>query len=197
MHRRHLLRGAAVLAAATISPAWADDPAQRFVASNIQTGFDILNDKTLSAPARREKFAAFLEGVTDIRRVAMFLAGAAASSAAPADVDAYVAAYRDYILAVYQSYFAQYAGQTLQVVSSRARAADDYVVDTMLTGDTPLPVSFRVRTDGGRPVLVDIAVAGVWLALAQRDQFSAVLTQNGGDIKALSAHLRQARRNFT
>jgi len=197
MHRRHLLQGAAVLAVAAISPAWADDPAQRFVATNIQAGFDILNDKTLSPPARREKFAAFLEGVTDIRRVAMFLVGPAASSAAPADLDAYVVAYRDYIMAVYQSYFAQYSGQTLQVVSSRARAADDYVVDTVLTGDTPMPVSFRVRTDGARPVLVDIAVAGVWLALAQRDQFNAVLAQNGGDIKALSAHLRQAQRNFT
>ena len=58
---------------------------------------------------------------------------------------------------------------------------------------TPLEIDFRVRTDGAKPVLVDLGVAGVWLALAQRDQFLAVLAQNNGDIKALTAHLRAAQ----
>lgn len=197
MHRRHLLLGAVALAISVTSSAQAADPAETFIAANIQTGFDILNDKTLSNDARRTKFASFLEGLTDIRRVALFLIGPVATTAAPADVDAYVTAYRDYILAVYQSYFAQYAGQSLKVLSSRQRAAGDYIVDTQLVGGTPMTIQFRVRTDGASPVLVDIAVSNVWLALAQRDQFTAVLAQNGGDINALSAHLRAARKNFT
>jgi ABC-type transporter MlaC component len=59
--------------------------------------------------------------------------------------------------------------------------------------NTPLEIDFRVRTDGTKPVLVDLGVAGVWLALAQRDQFLAVLAQNNGDIKALTAHLHSAQ----
>ena len=54
-------------------------------------------------------------------------------------------------------------------------------------------VDFRVRTDGAKPVLVDLGVAGVWLALAQRDEFLSVLAQNNGDIKALTAHLQAAQ----
>jgi len=54
-------------------------------------------------------------------------------------------------------------------------------------------VDFRVRTDGAKPVLVDLGISGVWLALAERDQFLAVLAQNNGDIKALTAHLRAAQ----
>ena len=38
-----------------------------------------------------------------------------------------------------------------------------------------------------------LGLVGVWLALAQRDEFLAVLGQNNGDIKALSAHLRVAQ----
>lgn len=193
MHRRHLLAGATALAASFAYPAWAAGPAEDFVAANIQAGFAILNDATLDSAARRAKFADFLLGLTDMRRVALFLAGPAAQTAAAADRDAYVAACQDYLLSVYQTYFALYAGQTLQVLSSHERAKDDFIVDTQVAGGNAMPISFRVRTDGPRPVLVDVSVMNVWLALAQRDQFQSVLSQNGGDIKALTAHLRAAQ----
>ncbi len=69
----------------------------------------------------------------------------------------------------------------------------DYVVATSLTGGgTPMQIEFRVRTDGAKPVLVDLSVAGVWLAVAERDEFASVLSQNNGDIAALTSHLRAA-----
>ena len=78
------------------------------------------------------------------------------------------------------------------------RAPDDFVVRTNMTGKgaAPIEIDFRVRTDGAKPVLVDLGVAGVWLALAQRDQFTAVLGQNNGDIKALTAHLRSTEKLY-
>jgi phospholipid transport system substrate-binding protein len=199
MHRRlFLLATAAGSFGFSTAPAWAADPAETFVATNIQQGFDILNDQSLSVAQRRERFAAFVIALTDVRRVAMFLLGRYASTATPADLEAYVAAYQDYILAVYQSYFSQYAGQSLRVIESRERAANDYVVRTMITGSNavPMEIDFRVRTDGAKPVLVDMGLAGIWLALAQRDQFVAVLGQNKGDIKALIAHLNGARQLY-
>jgi phospholipid transport system substrate-binding protein len=205
MHRRTLLLGAGALATAfmpgaLIPEAWADaNAAETFVSTNIQAGFDILNDRNASPAERRDRFAAFLLGLTDARRVALFLLGHYAANASQADLDAYVAAYQDFVLGVYQSYFQLYAGQSLRVISSRERAPDDFVVTTNMVDPVnrqanPLPVDFRVRTDGAKPVLVDVAVAGIWLALAQRDQFQSVLVQNNGDIKALSAHLRGMRK---
>ncbi len=193
MHRRSVLLGAAMTALFPVLPAFAGNAAENFVAANIQTGFDILNDKSLDVAARKQRFATFLLGLTDVRRVALFLVGKFAVNTRPADMDAYLAAYQDYIAAVYQSYFAQYAGQSLRVTSSRERAKDDFVVATNLTGsNTPLQIDFRVRTDGAKPVLVDLSVAGLWLAVAQRDEFTSVLSQNGGDVKALTSHLRAA-----
>jgi phospholipid transport system substrate-binding protein len=205
MHRRTLLLGAgalaiAVMPAALIPEARADaNAAETFVGTNIQAGFDILNDRNASPAERRDRFAAFLLGLTDVRRVALFLLGRYAANASQADLDTYVAAYQDYVLGVYQTYFQLYAGQSLRVISSRERAPDDFVVTTNMVDPAsrqtnPLPVDFRVRTDGAKPVLVDVAVAGIWLALAQRDQFQSVLAQNNGDIKALSAHLRGMRK---
>ncbi len=50
-------------------------------------------------------------------------------------------------------------------------------------------MDFRVRTDGGKPVLVDVSYQGIWLSLAQRDQFVAFLGQNNGNVRTLIAHL--------
>jgi phospholipid transport system substrate-binding protein len=199
MHRRNLLLSAGALTIsfvpAFVSGARAANTAETFVSSNIRAGFNILNDQGIGPEARRQHFASFLLDLTDVRWVAQFALGRYAAGAAPADLDAYIAAYQDYVMALYQSYFARYAGQSLQVTASRERAPGDFIVSTNLVGanDTPMEIDFRVRTDGAKPVLVDIAVGGVWLALAQRDEFSAVLGQNNGDIKVLSAHLRAAQ----
>ena len=200
MNRRHLLLSAGALTAWFATPftsrAWAaTNAAEDFISGNIQAGFDILNDRGASPAQRRERFASFLLGLTDVKRVAVFLLGRYAADAQQADLDAYVAAYQDYVLTLYQSYFALYAGQSLRVLASRERAPNDFVVTTNVTGanSTAMEIDFRVRTDGAKPVLVDLGVAGVWLALAQRDQFLAVLAQNNGDIKALTAHLRAAQ----
>jgi phospholipid transport system substrate-binding protein len=177
--------------------AWAASPAEDFVATNIQAGFNILNDGGTAPAERRQRFADFLLGLTDVRRVAVFMLGRYAAGAAQSDLDGYIAAYQNYLVSTYQSYFQLYAGQSLKVVSSRERAAGDFIVTANVVGQSgaPLDVDFRVRTDGAKPVLVDVAVAGVWLALAQRDQFLATLAQNNGDIKALTGHLQalQAR----
>jgi phospholipid transport system substrate-binding protein len=193
MHRRHLL-GAGTLALCGFSlssPVWAANAAEDFVSASILKGFDLLNDTSVPAAERRQRFATFLLGLTDVRRVALFLLGSYAAKADAADIDAYVAAYRDYIMSVYQSYFSLYAGQSLRVTSSRERAPGDYVVSTQITGgNAATAIDFRVRTDGPQPLLLDVAVSGVWLALAQRDQFMSVLAANNGDVKILTSHLR-------
>ena len=199
MLRRNVLLGAGALgfglATITVSPALAAIPAEDFVRDNIQAGFDILNDRNASPAERRDRFASFLLGLTDVQRVALFLLGSYASNAPQADLDAYVAAYQDYAMSIYQSYFQLYAGQTLRVISSRERAPGDFIVVTNMVGQPSLAmeIDFRVRTDQAKPLLVDVGVAGVWLALAQRDQIQAVLARNNGDIKALTAHLRGVR----
>lgn len=202
MHRRHLLLGAGALLVSSgflapiVSPAWAAaNAAEDFVSGNIRTGFDILNDRSANPVERRERFANFLLGLTDVKRVALFMLGRYAASAPQADLDDYLAAYQDYAMAIYQSYFALYSGQSLQVTSSRERAPGDFVVVTNMVGPgaTPMEIDFRIRTDGEKPLLVDVGVAGVWLTLAQRDQFLSVIAQNNGDIKALTAHLRAVR----
>jgi phospholipid transport system substrate-binding protein len=203
--RRAFLAAALTFAAGVLmnAPAMAaPNPAEDFVQDNIHKGLDLLNNKQLSTEQRRIQFEGFLLSLTDMKRIADFTLGQYRRGASPADLTAFEGAFQNYAVAVYQSYFAKYAGQTLKVTGSQARAADDFIVATQLidpndkSGQQPLEVDFRVRTDSGKPVVVDFSVAGIWLALEERDQFTAFLGQNNGDIRTLNSHLSELAKQF-
>ncbi|MGZ5921865.1 MAG: MlaC/ttg2D family ABC transporter substrate-binding protein [Rhizomicrobium sp.] len=180
----------------------AANPAEDFVQDNIHKGLELLNNKQLAADQRRTQFETFLLGLTDMKRIADFTLGQYRRSASPTDLAAFEGAFQNYAVAVYQSYFAKYAGQTLKVTGSQTRAPDDFIVATQLidpndkSGQQPLEVDFRVRTDSGKPVVVDFSVAGIWLALEERDQFTAFLGQNNGNIHTLNSHLSELAKQF-
>lgn len=195
------LAGLAATIPAEAAPADAK-AAETYVQSNINKGLAILNNRQLSTEQRRVQFENFLTGLTDMKRIADFTLGQYRRGASPAELKAFEAAFQNYATAVYQSYFAKYAGQTLKVTGSQARSADDFIISTQLidpndhSGQEPLEVDFRVRTDSGRPVVVDFSVAGIWLALNERDQFTAFLGQNNGNIPMLVSHLGELAKQF-
>lgn len=200
--RRAVLISGLLAAALAPTAALAADPAESFVAQNIQKGLSLLNNKSLTKEQRRDQFEQFLVGLTDLKRIADFTLGQYRRSAPPGDVAAFEAAFQNYAVAVYQSYFSKYAGQTLKVTNSTLRAPTDYIVATEMNDPTdhssqgPLEVDFRVRTDGPRPVVVDVSVAGVWISIEQRDQFVAFLGQNNGNVRLLISHLAELARQF-
>jgi phospholipid transport system substrate-binding protein len=202
--RTFLVSGVALcgLMLGALPAAAAANPAENFVQDNIHKGLELLNNKSLSVDQRRAQFSEFLLGLTDMKRIADFTLGQYRRGASPADLAAFDTAFQNYAIAVYQSYFARYAGQTLKVTGSQARSADDFIVSTQMidpndhSGQAPLDVDFRVRTDAGKPVVTDFSVAGIWLALEERDQFTSFLGQNGGNINTLISHLNELTKQF-
>lgn len=203
MLMRRAFLALAVFAAApllTARPAAAATPAETFVNDNIQKGLSILRDKKLTTDQRRDQFQALLLSLVDVPRVAVFTLGQYRRTAPQADVDAFVAAYRNYATAAYHSYFARYTDQVLKVTGSTQRSPTDFVVHSQLvdpgSSQQPAQVDFRVRTDDGKPVLVDVSYQGIWLSLSQRDQFVAFLGQNNGNVRTLIAHLSELAVNL-
>jgi phospholipid transport system substrate-binding protein len=196
--RLQLAAAFALLTALLAAPANAATPAEDFIAGNVHKGLEILNDTHLTQVQRRAQFGEFLLGVTDLKRVANFALGDYAAKTAPADRDAFALAFQRYAIGVYQSYFQRYTGQTLSVTGSRTVAPNDDIVMTTLldpkdSNARPLEVDFRVRSDSGAPAIVDFNVAGVWLAPAERDEFTAYLRQHNGSVPSLIAYLDQLR----
>ncbi|HTW33211.1 MAG TPA: ABC transporter substrate-binding protein [Rhizomicrobium sp.] len=171
--------------------------AQSYVQSNVQTALGILQDTSLSASVRRDRIHAFLLSLLDTQRIALFMLGAAQSTASPAAVAAYNEACRDFMVANYDSKLGGYAGQTLRVTGAIQHAPGDYIVSAVLVdpsvsanGKPPPEVDFRIVDEGGHLYIVDASIEGVWLALAEHDDFQGFLNAHNGDVAALTAHLK-------
>jgi phospholipid transport system substrate-binding protein len=175
--------------------------AQSFINDNVQKGLAILNNTALSPADRRSQFETLLLSITDLNRAAAFTLGPYGKSAPAADVSAFTAEFQNYAVAVYQSYFARYQGQTLKVTGAMQHAPGDVVVSTLLVnpnaqGEEPLAIDFRVIDSRGKPMIVDFSVGGIWLAQEERDQFTAFLGHNDASVSALTAHLKQIEAQY-
>ena len=186
-----------LLSASELRAAPAANPAEAFVQENIEKGYAILNSTALSDEQRRAQFRDFMLSLTDARRIGMFTLGQFANSASKDDIEAFISAFSEYAVAVYESRLNKYKGQTLKVTGSVQRAADDVVVNTDVVNPgmpsaQPLKAAFRVRkTSDGRPIVTDIQVEGVWLALSQRSDFTGFLQQHGGRLPDLTTDLQR------
>jgi phospholipid transport system substrate-binding protein len=175
--------------------------AEAFVQTNVQRGLAILNNHSLSPTQRRTQFRAFLTGLTDLRRIALYTLGPARRTATPAQEEAFVNAFRDYAFAVYEQEFQKYSGQTLRVTGSIERRPGDYLVTTELVdpnaprNQEPIEVDFRVFGSAGHFSVADITVVGLDLAITEQDDFTSFLAQHNNDVSALTTDLKQRAEN--
>ena len=176
-------------------PAQAAETPEHFVTASVEKGTAILNDRTLNADERQQRFRDLLLSITDAKRIAMFTLGPYARNASEKQLGVYVGSFADFVTAVYQKGLDAYRGQSIHVTGAIARSDNDAVVNAEIIGaqptSPPLRIAFRVRkNEVGAFVVTDLQVAGVWLALSERSDFTAYLQQHRGDIDALSNELK-------
>jgi phospholipid transport system substrate-binding protein len=190
-----LARNAALLIAAMLftvlsaAATVAGPDAEAFTQRLIDQGVQIL--RNTSDPQRKPRFRDFITQYADVRRTARFTLGNYARTAAPAEVDAFVEAFRDYAIAIYETQLDKYKGESLKVVGSIDNKPGDYVVKTVVSGGgQPTRIDFRMSGGSGAYKFYDISVEGAWLGISQQEQFKSFLEQNRGSVPALTADLR-------
>ena len=189
--------GAAVAMGPLATVARAATPVETFVQQSIDQGIAILKNKALSDAERRAQVRDLLFRLMDAEKVGLFALGPARAKASQADLDAYVDAFKAFMVASYESRLSGYDGQSLKITTSTERAPGDYLVTAALVDPSdpqdpdPVQVVFRVLDEGGKFAVVDASIAGVWMGLAQRDDFGGFLSQHGESVPALTAHLKE------
>ena len=173
--------------------AHAASPAESFIEDSVRKGSAILNSSPRDPGERDRAFRDFILSITDMKRVALFTLGPYAKDAPEQVLTDFVAAYTDLDVALYRSGFNSYAKST-KITGSVTRAADDVIVNAEVSDvngkSEPAKIAFRVRKDDkGGDIITDVELAGVWLALSQRQEFTSYLQLNGGDIPSLSRGL--------
>jgi phospholipid transport system substrate-binding protein len=181
------------------SNASAASEAEKFVQTNIDNGFLILN-KDSDATERRRQFREFLFTLVDTKRIALFTLGPYARQASGNDLETFLTAYDNFVAAMLQGYFDWYKGEDLRVASSMARSADDVVVFADIlgpNGTSRFRAGFRVRHDSaGNNVVTDFQFEGVWFALNHRADFTSYLQRHSGSFAGLSTELDKRTERF-
>lgn len=171
------------------------DSPRAFVADLGKRTISYLADKASPFKSRRDRLRSLLREGFAVERIGRFVLGKYRRLSDPQVVDEFVTVFEDYIVNFYAAQFSRYSGEKLAVqkVLKKPRARDSMVVTHILTGDgrEPLRVDFQVRNVGDMFKIMDVRVEGISMVLAQRDEFTTFIRNNGGKIETLTAALRQ------
>jgi phospholipid transport system substrate-binding protein len=196
MRTRHFVYGLGLLLVANLAaPCYAaDDPGapSTFIAQLARQALRSANDKTLSSIDRQRRFEGLLDKDFNVPRIASFVLGRYWQTASDGERQEFTAVFRDFLARSYSQRFAEYSGEPFRVLRQRAESATSTVVYTEVDRpdtDQPLEVDWRVADHDGYRI-DDVSIAGISMALTQREEFSSFLQRNGGSVSRLIRQLQ-------
>lgn len=155
----------------------------------------VLTVKDITDAERENRFRSLLREGFDVRRIGRFVLGRYARGAKPEAIDEYDGLFEDLIVATYAARFAEYTGQQFIIkrVAKPKKRGDSIVMTEIKPSDggPSIRVDWQVHKKDENYKIVDVRVEGVSMSVTQREEFTAVIRSNGGDVDALLAILRK------
>lgn len=190
-----------VMAVAAIRPVVASevidlhgDGAQSFVGTLAAQAIDTLTDTGLPAAERDARFRAFLTDRFYVPLIARFSLGRYWRTATEAERATFTDLFEDLLVVTYGRRFGGYAGERFEVTGATEAGRRDVQVLSLVTppDGPPVEVGWRIRPQtGGGYRVIDVAVAGVSLAITQRNEFAAIIQRHGGQVAGLITALEE------
>ncbi len=177
-------------AAATVHGA---ETAVAFIGSLGDTAIRELAPNDLTPAQRESKFRELLQANFDMPRITRFVLGRYARRASDAELDAFQTLYEDLAVLTYAQMFGSYAGHVFNVTKQLGAPGDKYVMVVSelseANGALAARLDWQILVGRNSFAVVDVRVEGVSMAIAQRDEFTAFLDKNNGNMAALIKEL--------
>lgn len=186
----------ALLMAASNGTVAAGMGADDFIRTVGQQAIESLTGKKLSDGQRQARFRSILDRTFEVPLIARFTLGRFWRHTSSEKRKEYVGLFEDFIVEAYAVRFKNYSGEAFTVGKVREINERDSLVhsELALKDGRKIVVYWRVR--GNDPFkVIDVIVEGVSMAITQRDEFSAIINRNGGQIDGLLVALRKKLRN--
>ena len=171
--------------------------------ANISSNF--INNITDSASSilssentREEKIQKLIkigENSVDIDGIGFYTLGKHRKILNDGQKDEFKKIFREYFLKSFSSRLVEYKEAKIVVISEDIKNDKYTIVKSKLlaTSDRPeVSIDWRVYTkDPTKPLIRDLIIEGLSLARTQREEFNSIITNNGGDVKALFTSLKE------
>jgi phospholipid transport system substrate-binding protein len=182
----------ALLTVFSTGTAAAGKGADDFIRTVGQQALDSLTGKELSDDQRRARFRAILKRTFKLPLIARFTLGRFWRQANGKQRGEYVRLFEDFIVLAYAARFRDYTGESFTVGKARAINDSDTAVksEISLKDGRKIVVYWRVRGKSDFKI-IDVIIEGVSMVITQRDEFTAIIDQNGGNIDGLLTALRK------
>ncbi len=176
-------------------PAAGDAAAEADAAQHIQAlssqAIGLLQRSDLSLAQRESGLRDLFYQGFDIELIGRIVLGKAWRKATPQQRSDYLQLFGAYVVMTFANRLSSYAGETIHVLGTRATGKKDVFVDTRIDRPSgePVKAAWRVRQADGQSKVIDVVVEGISMTLTQRDEFKAIVRNNGleGLIEVLRA----------
>lgn len=160
------------------------DAALAFIDKVGSSALNTLKDSALSQAQKQAILQQLFADAVDVDYVAKFVLGRYWRSATPAQQQAYLEAYKPFLIKSYVGRLTNYSGQSYSLISSKPLPTGAVVGMRLMSPDNstpPVEVYYRLNKTADSFKVVDIIVEGVSLLSTQRSEFSGIVANQGID----------------
>ncbi len=165
-----------------------------FISSVTSEASSILSSK-LTDEEKITKLKKVGEDSVDIDGVGLYTLGKYRKTLTDSQKKEYKDLFRNYFLKTFSGRLVGYSNAKIAVLSEEIKNEKYTIVYTKLIGTSDRPevkIDWRVYTkDPENPLIRDLVIEGVSLARAQKEEFSSIIDNNGGNVEALFENLNK------
>ena len=165
-----------------------------FVQSTVNRASEALSSNS-SKEAKIEKLKQIASETVDINGIGFYTLGSHRKTISKSEINQYEKLFKQYFLKSFASRLAEYSNPEIEVVSKKKLNENYSMVSSILISTEQRPevkIDWRVYTKNSQnPLIRDLIIEGLSLARTQKEEFSSIIRNNDGDIKALFSTLEE------
>lgn len=175
------------------------EPSKDFIATVTDEAINALTEQGVPEGELEQRLRAVLVENLAVNRIAQLVVGRFWRTSSETDKREFLELFQDVTVKAWSGRLGLLEGQRFTVLSAQNIDSQDpnlsfaFVRTTFGSGADQLPVDWQVATANNIFKVTDVIVSGVSLVQAQKDEFDAILRQNGGSLSALNDLLRERR----
>ncbi len=176
----------ATLVALGLTPARADKQSpEDVIRSTAAKVIEVLADKGRSTDQKKSTLDGYLDTCCDFETISKLVMAKNWRSLSGEQQKEFVTLFRQYLVTTYGDNIENYKGETVDILSGRKEAREDYTVMTKIergSSDADLLVDYRLRlAPDGEWKIIDVIAEGISMVSNLRSQFQEVVSQKGTD----------------
>lgn len=167
--------------------------AEQFVKNMTTEGIEEIINANVSQAEKRARFKKLFNEALDLDFIGKYVLGRYWRTATPQQRSEFISTYRELNTKVWSERFDEFKGKDFVFKGTTpSSSAGQIFVNSQVPMDQgePASVVWRVRQNGNDYKIVDIIIEKVSLTMANRNEYTAYIKNNGGNVDALIANLK-------